>query len=145
MTKHLVTEYLSQAAVSLSKIFTKWKLFFHPRFHFFFLNFLFVCLFCSTPQLPQVLGRPHCFAVFELTCLNNKSTLLYGIKQTIRKSINQLVSAAGRGQGKAPSSLVPLQPPNPLRLRAVRAAGSSELRLLPFQGPEAGTNPGMEK
>ena len=74
--------------------------------------------FCSTPRLLLDLGGLHCLVVLELTCLNNKSTLLDRIKQTIRKSINQLVSAAGRGQGRGPR--LPgrtFQPPNLLRLR----------------------------
>ena len=68
--------------------------------------------FCSTPRLLLDLGGLHCLVVLELTCLNNKSTLLDRIKQTIRKSINQLVSAAGRGlPGRT------FQPPNLPRLR----------------------------
>ena len=99
--------------------------------------------FCSTPRLLLDLGGLHCLVVLELTCLNNKSTLLDRIKQTIRKSINQLVSAAGRGQGRAPPSSRPHFPTS--KPAAAQAAGSSELRWLPFQGLEAGTNPGRKE
>lgn len=65
------------------------------------------------------------FCCFCVDLLNTKSTLLDEIKQTIRKSINQLVSAASRGQHKALS----FRPPFPTFKPAAAQGGAGAREL----------------
>ena len=98
--------------------------------------------FCSTPQLLLDLGGLHCLDVLELTCLNNKSTPWTGLSRQLgNQSINwcQLQAEAREGP---PSSRPPFPTSKPA---AAQAAGSSELHWLPFQGLEAGPNPGRKE
>lgn len=88
--------------------------------------------FCSIPQLLLVLGRLHCFAIFELTCLNNKPTLLYKIKQTIRKSINQLVSTVGKRPVKGPCLPQGLSSFKTCRGSGLAGTGKAKFHLLPY-------------
>lgn len=111
-----------QAGISLSQILAVQDLLPPP----------FPLSFCSIPQLLLVLGRLHCFAIFELTCLNNKPTLLYKIKQTIRKSINQLVSTVGKRPVKGPCLPQGLSSFKTCRGSGLAGTGKAKFHLLPY-------------